>query len=260
MKKQMAACLLAVFLLALCLTLPAAAADNYWYVTDEADLLTYDEWTTLEDLAQRISEQYQCGVYIYTTEDYTDYDDAGAFDAAVTIYHGLGMGEGSGRNGIILLLSMRERDYATFVYGEDALYAFDRYGREKLEDTFLDQLGNDQWYDGMVGYLFGCEEFLSLASLGTPVRASYTWAYVLVVVLSVLLALIVCTILKGGSRSVSKGTQAAAYVSGALNLAGQSDIYTHTTETRTKIEPDSSSSGGGSDHSGGGGTGRSGKF
>lgn len=258
--KRTFSCLLAVLLLGLCLVFPAAAADNYWNVTDEADLLTYDEWATLEDMTQRISEQYQCGVYIYTVEDYTDYTDEGPYEAAYTIYHDLGMGEGPQRNGVILLLSMRDRKYATFFYGEKALYAFDDYGREALEDEFLDQLHDDQWYDAMVGFASGCEEYLSLAALGTPVRASYTWVYVLVVVISLLLALIVCSVMKSRSRSVRKGTEAAAYVSGDLNLTSRSDVYTHTTETRTKIERESSSSDGGSDHSGGGGAGRSGSF
>ncbi len=239
-------CLLAVLLLGLCLFFPAAAADNYWNVTDEADLLTYDEWATLEDMTQRISEQYQCGVYIYTVEDYTDDTDEGPYEAAYTICHDLEIVEGPQCNGVILLLSMRDRKYATFVYGEKALYAFDDYGREALEDEFLDQLHDDQWYDAMVGFASGCEEYLSLAALGTPVRASYTWVYVLVVVISLLLALIVCSVMKSRSRSVRKGTEAAAYVSGDLNLTSRSDVYTHTTETRTKIEHESSSSGGGS--------------
>lgn len=57
--------------------------------------------------------------------------------------------------------------------------------------------------------------------------------------------MIVCLILRGKMKSVRKGTHADAYVTGSLNLTASRDQYTHTTETRTKIEHESSDSGGG---------------
>ena len=66
-------------------------------------------------------------------------------------------------------------------------------------------------------------------------------------------------ILRWQMKSVRKAAAANAYLTGALKLTQNSDIFTHRTETRRKIERHSSSS---SSHaeSGGGGTGRSGKF
>ena len=82
-------------------------------------------------------------------------------------------------------------------------------------------------------------------------------------VISCVIALIVCLILKAKMRSVRRQTEARAYVTPAgLHLTRRDDVYTHTTTTRRKIERDNDqhSGGGGSSFSGGGGHGRSGSF
>ena len=43
------------------------------------------------------------------------------------------MGEGPNRDGIMLLLSMDDRDWAMFCYGSHCEYAFNSYGQQKLE-------------------------------------------------------------------------------------------------------------------------------
>ena len=35
--------------------------------------LTDSQWEDLEQRAQQVSEEYQCGVYMITVDDYTDY-------------------------------------------------------------------------------------------------------------------------------------------------------------------------------------------
>ena len=59
-----------------------------------------------------------------------------------------------------------------FVYGEWAEYAFDRYGEKQLEDRFLDKFSGGDWYAGVSSYLAACDEFLTLAEDGKPVRSS----------------------------------------------------------------------------------------
>ena len=64
-------------------------------------------------------------------------------------------------------------------------------------------------------------------------------------------------------KSVHQKAEADAYLTdGGLHLTKQYDRYTHTTETRTKIQKESSGDSGGSTYSesGGGGSGRSGTF
>ena len=277
MKRRIVCILLAaLLLLGLCCTAfaeaPAATEPQLWNITDTVGLLTSDEDLTLEARAEEISAQYGVGIYLLILEDYSEYYDD-PYETAYELYHQNTLGMGEDRDGVILLMSMSDRKYATFFYGPKAEYAFDAYGQELMEEEFLDDFRDDDWYDGFEDYLEVCDEYLARAEAGDPVRRDDSSAggssvsgigtTILVCLgISAVIAMIVCLILRGKMKSVRKGTHADAYVTGSLNLTASRDQYTHTTETRTKIEHESSDSGGGcsSACSGGGGSGRSGSF
>ena len=276
MKRRLACIVLAaLLLLGLCCTAfaeaPATEA-QLWNITDTVGLLTSDEDLTLEARAEEISAQYGVGIYLLILEDYSEYYDD-PYETAYELYHQNTLGMGEDRDGVILLMSMSDRKYATFFYGPKAEYAFDAYGQELMEEEFLDDFRDDDWYGGFADYLEVCAEYLERAEAGDPVRGDYSSAggssvsgigtTILVCLgISAVIAMIVCLILRGKMKSVRKGTHADAYVTGSLNLTASRDQYTHTTETRTKIEHESSDSGGGGSSacSGGGGSGRSGSF
>lgn len=276
MKRRLACIVLvALLLLGLCCTAFAeapATEPQLWNITDTVGLLTSDEDLTLEARAEEISAQYGVGIYLLILEDYSEYYDD-PYETAYELYHQNTLGMGEDRDGVILLMSMSDRKYATFFYGPKAEYAFDAYGQELMEEEFLDDFRDDDWYDGFEDYLEVCAEYLERAEAGDPVRGDYSSAggssvsgigtTILVCLgISAVIAMIVCLILRGKMKSVRKGTHADAYVTGSLNLTASRDQYTHTTETRTKIEHESSDSGGGGSSacSGGGGSGRSGSF
>lgn len=277
MKRRIVCILLvALLLLGLCCTAfaeaPAATEPQLWNITDTVGLLTSDEDLTLEARAEEISAQYGVGIYLLILEDYSEYYDD-PYETAYELYHQNTLGMGEDRDGVILLMSMSDRKYATFFYGPKAEYAFDAYGQELMEEEFLDDFRDDDWYDGFEDYLEVCAEYLERAEAGDPVRRDDSSAggssvsgigtTILVCLgISAVIAMIVCLILRGKMKSVRKGTHADAYVTGSLNLTASRDQYTHTTETRTKIEHESSDSGGGGSSacSDGGGSGRSGSF
>ena len=276
MKRRIVCILLvALLLLGLCCTAFAeapATEPQLWNITDTVGLLTSDEDQSLEARAEEISAQYGVGIYLLILEDYSEYYDD-PYETAYELYHQNTLGMGEDRDGVILLMSMSDRKYATFFYGPKAEYAFDAYGQELMEEEFLDDFRDDDWYDGFEDYLEVCAEYLERAEAGDPVRGDYSSAggssvsgsgtTILVCLgISAVIAMIVCLILRGKMKSVRKGTHADAYVTGSLNLTASRDQYTHTTETRTKIEHESSDSGGdgSSACSGGGGSGRSGSF
>ena len=98
-------------LLALCLLLApmtvfAESNAQLNYVTDDVGILTDSQWEDLEQRAQQVSEEYQCGVYMITVDDYTDYSTESVYTADYTIYHDYEMGMGEDRDGIMILLSM----------------------------------------------------------------------------------------------------------------------------------------------------------
>ena len=240
---------------------PGQSSGGMQCVYDVSGLLTYEQWQELEYRAQAISQSCRCGVYFAIVDDYTDYGDGSVYETTYQLYHNSGLGYGLGRDGIIVLLSMEERDYAMFVYGEYAEYAFNEYGREMLEERFLGNFGGNDWYGGISNYLSGCEEFLAKAEADDPVRPSYWPRIAMMTALSCLAAGIVCYILLRGMKTVRPGAKADAYVAaGGLQLTEQRDQFIHTTVTRTALQKQGSGGGSTRSESGGGGSGRSGKF
>lgn len=226
------------------------------YVLDIADLLSYDEWQQLEQYAAKVSQNFDCGVYIVILDDYKNYGTGSIYDVTTQIYGNAenDFGMGSEKNGIMLLQSISERDYALFVSGDQAEYAFNEYGRAMLEKAFLDDFGDNRWFDGFSDYLDTCNTYLTKADAGEPVKKSPVPRILFPIGASLLVALIVCMIQKGKMKTVHKKAAAQAYTAGAVTLTERYDQYTHTTETRRKLEKKSESS-----HSESGG-GRSGKF
>lgn len=233
------------------------------YIFDNSDLLTFDEWEKLEARAADISQRHGCGVYVAFVDDFTEYGYGNdVYKTTYQLYHANELGMGDDRDGIIILLSMAERDYAMFVYGTYAETAFNSYGQEKLEKAFLGNFKEDDWYGGVSNYLSTCDEYLTRADAGKPVRESPALLIAIAVVASCLLSGAICLFLKRSMKTVHQKVEANEYVApGGLQLSKQYDRYTHTTEVRSKISSsDDSSSSGTSSCSGGGGSGRSGKF
>lgn len=232
------------------------------YIFDLSDQLSYEEWAELEARASDISQRHGCGVYAAFVDDFTEYGGGNdVYKTTYQLYHASELGMGADRDGIIILLSMDDRDYAMFVYGDHAEYAFDRYGQKELEDAFLGYFGDNDWYGGVSHYLDTCDEYLTRAEEGKPVRKNTLPIYIIVVAASCAIAGGICLMLKWQLKTVHKKAEANEYVAaGGLNLTKQYDRYTHTTETRRKIHDDSDSDSGTSSCSGGGGSGRSGKF
>lgn len=233
------------------------------YIFDNSDLLTFDEWEKLEARAADISQRHGCGVYVAFVDDFTEYGYGNdVYKTTYQLYHANKLGMGENRDGIIILLSMAERDYAMFVYGTYAETAFNSYGQEKLEKAFLGNFKEDDWYGGVSNYLSTCDEYLTRADAGKPVRESPALLIAIAVVASCLLSGAICLFLKRSMKTVHQKVEANEYVApGGLQLSKQYDRYTHTTEVRSKISSsDDSSSSGTSSCSGGGGSGRSGKF
>ena len=233
------------------------------YVSDTESLLDDAEWAELEEKAQSVSENHSCGIYIVTVYDYSQINEEGAFYAAADIYHSNELGIGEGSDGVLLLLSMEERDYGLYVYGESAQEAFGEYAQTELEDVFLDNFADDDWYGGFLDYITTCDEYLQLAEAGTPVtepELGPVGAFVTSLIIASVISIIICLLLLLKMRSVKKAAGADRYMTGGIKLSVQNDRYINTTVTRRKIERESSSSSSSSHRSSSGGTGRSGKF
>ena len=235
------------------------------YVIDDARLLTIEQRQELNAYAEKITETYGMGIYIMSVEDFHNYgEEPQIFDVLWNYYHDNSLGYGADRQGMILMLSIAERDFATFFYGEDTEYAFNGFGQAQLENYFLDDFGSDDWYDGFMDFLTASEDFMAKAAAGEPVRDN-PWSLASVFVLIALFASFVVTRLmwmKMANVAAQKGAKRYQTAEG-LVLTKQIDQFLTQTIRRRKIESSDSGSGrSGSSraHSGGGGSGRSGKF
>lgn len=228
-------------------------------IYDYADLLTSEEEAELNTEAQRLTEQYDCGIYILTIDDYQSLSYE-VTRAAETFYSDMNLGVGEERNGTLLMLSMAERDYAIVSYGDKAHETFTDYGKEWMADQFLDAFGYDDWYGGFVDYLSAAEEMFDMESIGTPldvdtdperIQDRNTFNLISLFVIPLIITAGVMVYLCSKMRTARLGSEASEYiVPGSEHMTERYDIYTHTTVSRQKI-PRNDDNGGTSINSGG---------
>ena len=241
-------------LISLLLALPVCAAGSQAaYVTDDAELLTTEQRQELERAAKTVSETYDFGVYLITVDDFTAFTDSSdVFDGATALYKKYDLGIGDERRGVLLLLSMAERDYSIVTFSDYGNTVFDATTRESIAEDFLDDFGFDDWYDGFEDYISDCEETLEEAP--EKLQAKIYFRIALIFIIPLIVAAIAVGALGKKMKSVAAASQAQVYAGNGLELTNSRDVFTHFTETRKKRESKSNSK------SSGGFGGTSGKF
>ena len=252
-----------IFLLLLILILPL----NLWslpsLVHDDCGLLSNTELSDLQTRAAQISSDYNCGVYIVVVKnmddfvyDYEIYSDAFGIEAFAQYYFFNELkGMGKSGDGILLIMSMKERDYDIMAHGNLGNYAFTDYGKSKLADSFLDDFAEGKWYRGFSAWLSRVERFLQAAAQGTPIdkgtrvkEHNLPLSVAAGLVFGFIFALITCLTMKSGMKSVHTARIASNFIAqDGIKIPIQKDMFTHNTVVRQVIQS-SSSSGGGSTH------------
>lgn len=244
------------------------------FVIDRAEILQSSEVNELEAQCASLSEQYNCGVYIVTVQDFqTDGYYSFIEEYAYDFYMYKDFGIGSDKNGIMLILSMADRDFDIMAYGDFGNMAFTDYGKEALEKSFLNEFHYDRWKMGFSKYLKKTAYLLKWAEKGKSydvnslaVRAeALPKAFILALIVSLIIAQIRTKAKQRGLNNIYKASTAGSYlISENVSISSKLDNFIRTTETRTPITPPSKS-GGGSSHGGttigsNGSSHRSGKF
>jgi len=274
MKKLFITVLLTILLAALPSVIVSAADIDL--VTDITGTLTDTQKEQLNQRADRISEQFRCEVAIVVIDGMADND--GAFEWAMYLYDELNFGYGPDRSGVLLFLSLAERDYSLIAFGFGNT-AFTDYGKAVMLDSYiLPLLGDNRYYDAFSVYLDKAEEFLAMARDGTPFdrhtdenanihtgseeqHTSIMFELAVVILVPVIIAFIVCSVWKSQMKTARIATTACNYIPpGGFQLTGSADTFLYQTITRTKIQSSSSSGGGGTTTNSRGFSGRSGKF
>ena len=249
---------------------PAQAKLENFYVIDLCGLLSEQETSVLTAMAENVTQEYGCSVHIGILDDMRSYGYYDIEECAEAFFDSLGLGVGPEHTGILLLMSMADRDYDIDAHGSRAHTAFTDYGKTTISDRFLDNFREDDWYGGFYDYIARCEEMLAQAEAGDPVdvpayvaERNTAGGVLVTVVISLLIAWIVCSILASSMKSAKKAVDADRYVNPyEMVFTARDDRFTHITTSRTRIErSDSGGSGhGGTTVSSGGHSHSSGKF
>lgn len=230
-------------------------------LVDDAGLLSDDEYDALLATLENISAEYGCDVAVVTVDSL---GGKSAQDFADDYYDYNGYGSGSDRSGIMLVLSMGDRDWhiTTCGYG---ITAMTDYGREVLSDEFVPYLSGGDYYRAFDIFAEGCENYLRLAADGTPFdrRSDYDnddydygsgfpqwWeikSYIpIALIIGFVISLIVALCMRGKLKSVRAKQSATDYiVDNSMTLTDSRDIFLYKNVSRMRRSDDNDSGGGG---------------
>lgn len=257
-----------LFALLLCMVvvIPTFAASDLPRLVDNADLLTDSEESTLLSKLNEISERQQADVVVVTADTL---DGKTPMDYADDFYDYNGYGFGADKDGVLLLVSMEDRDWwmSTTGYG---IIAITDAGIEYISEKFLSDLSDGDYADAFTTYAELCDDFFTQARSGQPYdtghmpKQPFNIARNLLIALIVgfVIALIATGVMKGKLKTVRFQSAASNYVkANSMNVTESRDmfLYTHVDRRAKPKDTDSSSGSGthtsssGSTHGGGGG-------
>lgn len=241
--------LLTVFLFLLLMGFQAEAQEKK--VVDMADLLTAEEEEQLQKRLTGIVNDYQCDVVVVTTESISGNS---VEEYAENYYDNHGYGFGSDWTGIMLFISMEERDWDITAEGKGT-EIFTDYGRREIGDRIVGMLSDGEYFDAFMKFADLSEEFLRQAEYGKPYDVDHTFSEPMSagVKLAIsagaafVISLIVFAVLFSQLKSVGFQSGAREYVrKGSFRLTRANDLFLYRTVSRREIEDNPPHSGGGS--------------
>lgn len=269
MKKKISVFLFVVAL-CLCTVMPTYAteadgfADEYYRVIDMGELLSESEEAALIEKLDEISLRQKMDVVVATTDTLDGYS---VTEYADLLYDSCNFGYGSDKDGLMLLISMEDRDWyiSTCGYG---ITAFTDTGIEYIGEQIKSDLSDGNYASAFDSYAELCDDFITQARTDKPYDngnlpskpLSLIWIPIAIVIGFVLAKIIVGS-MKSKLKTVREQAAANSYVrSNSMNITDNRDMFLYNTITRTARPKNDSSSGSsthtsssGTTHGGGGG-------
>lgn len=241
-------------------------ANEYERLQDMAELLTPEERAYLTDMLDEISERQELEVTIATTDAL--YGSTVA-EYADDLYDECRFGYGADKDGLLLLISMEDRDWyiSTCGYG---ITAFTDAGLDYIGQQIVPALSDGEYAEAFEEYIMLCDSFITQAREGEPYDGgnmpkeplSMIW-----IPISILTGVIIAGCILWGMvrqlKNVRPQKSASCYVKdGSLNITEQCDLFLYHTVTRKAKPKQETSSGSSVHHSSSGAShgGRGGKF
>ena len=259
-----------LFALILCAAtaIPALAASDLPRLVDAADLLSDSEESTLLAKLNEISERQQADIVVVTVDTL---DGKTPMEYADDFYDYNGYGFGADKDGVLLLVSMEDRDWwmSTTGYG---ITAITDAGIEYISDKFLSDLSDGDYAEAFTTYAGLCDDFFTQAKDGAPYdvgnlpKEPFKPVKSLLIALSIgfVIALIVTGVMKGKLKTVRFRSSADSYIkTNSMHVTQSRDLFLYTQVHRRERPKETSSSGGSGTHTSSSGTthgGGGGKF
>lgn len=236
-------------------------------VVDMAELLNDSEKTALLSKLDEISERQKLDIVVLTVNTL---DGKTPRDYADDFYDYNGYGFGENKDGILLLVSMEDRDWwiSTTGYGITALTDA---GIEYISEKFLSDLSDGDYAQAFTTYAELCDQFITQAKTGEPYDTgnmpeepfNVAWNILVAFVIGLVVAVIVTGIMKKQLKTVQLKSEANNYVkANSMIVTENRDLFLYNQVSRRARpkETDNSSGGSsthtsssGSSHGGGGG-------
>ena len=238
-----------LFAVLLCiLTLSVSAEDEYYRLQDIAEILTETENEELLASLDSVSERQGMDIVILTVD---------AVEEGLTVeqdatewYEYLGYGT----DGVMLYISMEERDWYILTSGF-GITAITDAGIDYISDKFVSALSDGNYSGAFNAFVKYTDEFITQAKTGEPYDRgnmpkepfSVVMSLVISFFIGLIIAAIITSVWKSSLTSVKMQAAAANYMkAGSLNIGYSRDFFLYRHIDRE--EKESKSSGGSSTH------------
>jgi len=243
--------------------LPTPEPEEPLRALDLAGVLTGMQRETLELRLEDIRERQNVDIVVAVVESLEGKDIESYSEEFFDVY---GYGIGPDQDGIVLLLSMEEREWVITANGYGNV-AINDDAREYIAELMVAELRNEDYSYAFTVFIEKCDELLTQAKAGNiyekPEPPFEIGKNLLISFgIALVIALIVVSSMKGKLKSVKKQDAAADDVkSGSLNLTQAHERFLYHTVSRTAIPKNTSSDSSGRSSSGSSSRGStSGKF
>ncbi|MGN0601875.1 MAG: TPM domain-containing protein [Oscillospiraceae bacterium] len=266
MKRKLTA-FVALLMMCFLLNISAFAESDLPRVVDNADLLNDGEETTLLAKLDEISERQLADIVVVTVNSL---DGKSPMEYADDFYDYNGYGFGEDKDGVLLLISMEDRDWYITTTGF-GITAITDAGIDYISEKFLSDLSDGNYAEAFSTYAQLCDEFITQAKTGEPYDVgnmpkepfNIAWSIFVAFIIGIVVAVIITNIMKKQLKTVRFQSAADNYVrSGSMQVIESNDLFLYTHIDR-RLKPKDNDSGGSSTHTSSSGTthgGGGGKF
>lgn len=213
---------------------PVEASRHPDRVVDDAGLLSEKEFSKLTDKLDEISEKYEIDVCVITVNSFSQ---ANATIAVDDYYDHNGYGMGDDDSGIMLYISMAERDWAMSTAG-DAIDYFSDSDLSDIEEEVVPYLSEGEYYEAFVTFAELCDKEIDYET------TFHGFIYLIIsLIIGAIAGLIYVVTLRSQLKSVAPVDSAVNYViNGSMNVTNARELYLYKTLHVTKKESSSSGS------------------